>query len=164
MNSALARWLHLPLRGQLASLTACLLLVALALWLLLLRPPRQTQQTLRAELAALAQAQHFRASLLAAEPAEAALQSQLETLAHQRRAVLPAASLEAVLAARGSQLMQWQPEAAPRLLTLQLDWPQFPPLFAELAQTPAPFPTRFLLEAQQDRLQVSLWLENSDAP
>jgi len=49
MNSALERWLHLPLRRQIGILAACFAAATLALWLLFLRPQQLTQQALRAD-------------------------------------------------------------------------------------------------------------------
>ncbi|RPE01419.1 hypothetical protein BBB56_09010 [Candidatus Pantoea deserta] len=163
MNSLMERWLYLGLRGQLAVATAGLATLALATGMLLVRPQRLAQQALRADLAALEQQYQQRQAQLNLLPAEALLRAQLSDLAREAERVSARASLEAVLAARGEQLDTWQPESDPRRLTLQLAWSQFQPLFAELAQAVSPFPVRFLLEAQQGKLQVSLWLENLDA-
>lgn len=161
MNSALERWLHLPLRARLAVATACLAAAMLGIWLLLLRPQQRAQQALRADLAALEQRYQQQQAQLRALPAENLLRSQLDETA--RQLATRAAPLETLLAARGSQLTAWQPESAPRALTLLLAWPQFQPLFAELARTATPFPARFLLEAQQGNVQARLWLESDDA-
>jgi len=163
MNSVLERWLHLPLRRQIAILAACFAAATLALWLLLLRPQQLAQQALRADIARLEQAYQQQLAQLSALPDEALLRAQLADSARQTEAPSRAAPLDAVLAARGSQLQAWQPESEPRALTLLLAWEQFQPLFAELARTTAPFPARFLLEARQGKVQAKLWLESDDA-
>jgi len=158
MTSALERWLHLPLRWQIALLTACFAVATLALWLLLLRPQRLAHQAQRAAIVRLEQAYQQQLNQLSALPDEALLRAQLADSARQAEA-----PLDAVLTARGSQLEAWLPESEPRALTLLLAWEQFLPLFAELARTTAPFPTRFLLEARQGKVQAKLWLEGDDA-
>jgi len=158
MTSALERWLHLPLRWQIALLTACFAAATLALWLLLLRPQRLAHQAQRAAIVRLEQAYQQQLNQLSALPDEALLRAQLADSARQAEA-----PLDAVLTARGSQLEAWLPESEPRALTLLLAWEQFLPLFAELAHTTAPFPTRFLLEARQGKVQAKLWLEGDDA-
>jgi len=158
MTSALERWLHLPLRWQIALLTACFAAATLALWLLLLRPQRLAHQAQRAAIVRLEQAYQQQLNQLSALPDEALLRAQLADSARQAEA-----PLDAVLTARGSQLEAWLPESEPRALTLLLAWEQFLPLFAELARTTAPFPTRFLLEARQGKVQAKLWLEGDDA-
>lgn len=163
MNSALERWLHLSLRSQIAIVTVCLGVVALMLGVLVVRPQRLAQQALRADLVVLEQQYQQRQAQLNALPNEALLRSQLAELTRDSDMSSCRSSLEAVLAAHGSQLEIWQPESDPSILTLQLAWPQFQPLFAELAEAATPFPVRFLLETQQGRLQASLWLENQDA-
>jgi len=163
MNSPVEYWLHLSLRRQIVIATAALAAVAVALWLLFIQPQRLAQQTLRAELSVLEHAYQHQLAQLNALPAETLLRSQLADLVHAPDASARSALLEAVLAARGNQLETWQPESEPRTLTLQLAWPQFQPLFAELAKAATPFPARFLLEAQQGRLQASFWLESNDA-
>lgn len=163
MNSALERWLHLPLRQQIGIVAACFAAATLALWLLLLRPQQLAQQALRADIARLEQKYQQQQAQLNALPDEALLRAQLADSARQSEASFRAVPLDAVLAARGSQLLAWQPETEPRTLTLLLAWEQFLPLFAELARTTASFPTRFLLEARQGKVQVTLWLESDDA-
>lgn len=163
MSSALERWLHLSLRGQVAIATACLGMASMALWLLLLQPQRLAQQALRSDIARLEQSYQQQQAQLKALPVEGELRSQLADVARQLDELSHSASLEAVLAARGSQLSLWQPESEPRALTLLLAWSQFQPLFAELAQSAAPFPVRFLLESQQEKIEARLWLESNDA-
>lgn len=163
MNSVLERWLHLPLRAQIVIITACFAAAALALWLLLLRPQRLAQQALRADLARLEQSYQLQQAQLKTLPDAALLRAQLAEAARQPDPASRAAPLEAVLAARGSQLEAWRPESEPRALTLLLAWEQFQPLFAELARAAAPFPARFLLEARQGKVQAQLWLERDDA-
>jgi len=163
MNSALERGLHLPLRRQIGIVAACFATAALALWLLFLRPQQLAQQALRADIARLEQAYRQQLAQLSALPEERVLHAQLADSARQSEASSRTAPLDAVLTARGSQLQAWQPETEPRALTLLLAWEQFLPLFAELARTTTPFPTRFLLEARQGKVQVKLWLESDDA-
>lgn len=163
MNNLREYWLHLSLRRQIATATVLLTVAALALWLLFIQPQRLAQQALRAELGVLEHAYQQQLAQLRALPAEALLRSQLASLARAPDASTRNLLLEAILAARGNQLETWQPESEPRTLTLLLGWPQFQPLFAELAQAATPFPVRFLLEAQQGWLQASFWLENNDA-
>jgi len=163
MNSALERWLHLPLGQQIGLLAACFTAATLALWLLLLRPQQLAQRALRADIVRLEQAYQQQLAQLSALPDERLLRAQLAESTRRSEASFRAAPLDAVLAARGSQLQAWQPETEPRALTLLLAWEQFLPLFAELARTTAPFPTRFLLEARQGRVQAKLWLESDDA-
>lgn len=162
MNSVLERWLRLPLRGQIAMATACFVLATLVLWLLLVRPQRLAQQELRVDIARLKQSYQQQLAQLSALPAEALLRAQLADIAGHSDAPR-AAPLEALLAARGSQLEAWQPESEPRSLTLLLAWEQFQPLFADLASTEVPFPVRFLLEARQGKVWARLWLESDDA-
>ncbi|MDU6387369.1 MULTISPECIES: hypothetical protein [unclassified Pantoea] len=163
MNSALEWWLHLPLRRQIGIVAACFAAATLALWLLLLRPQQLAQKALRADIARLEQKYQQQMAQLNALPDETLLHAQLADSARQSEASSRAAPLDAVLTARGSQLQAWQPETEPRALTLLLAWEQFLPLFAELARTTAPFPTRFLLEARQGKVQAKLWLESDDA-
>ena len=162
MNSVLEPWLRLPLRAQIAIATACFALATLALWLLLVRPQRLAQQQLRVDIARLEQSYQQQLAQLNALPAEALLRAQLADIA-DHSAALRAAPLEALLAARGSQLEAWQPESEPRSLTLLLAWEQFQPLFGDLARTTVPFPARFLLEAHQGKVRARLWLESDDA-
>lgn len=161
MNSVLEPWLRLPLRAQIAIATACFALATLALWLLLVRPQRLAQQELRVDIARLEQSYQQQLAQLNALPAEALLRAQLADIADHYAA--HAAPLEALLAARGSQLEAWQPESEPRSLTLLMAWEQFQPLFSDLARTTVPFPTRFLLEAHQGKVRARLWLESDDA-
>ncbi|MGE1563289.1 hypothetical protein [Pantoea septica] len=163
MNSALERWLHLPLRRQIGILAACFAAATLTLWLLFLQPQQLAQQALRADIARLEQKYQQQLAQLNALPDEAALRAQLAEGARRFEASSRVAPIDAFLAARGSQLQAWQPETEPRALTLLLPWEQFLPLFAELARTTAPFPTRFLLEARQGKVQAKLWLESGDA-
>ncbi|CAK6488510.1 hypothetical protein PANNVG_00251 [Pantoea sp. Nvir] len=163
MNSVLERWFHLPLRQQTVTMAACCAVLALAVWLLLLRPQRLAQQALRADIARLEQQYQQRLAQLRTLPDEAQLRAQLAESALPPEASSHAAPLDAVLAARGSQLEAWQPESEPRALTLLLGWEQFLPLFAELARTTTPSPARFLLEARQGKVQAKLWLESDDA-
>ncbi|WP_371244547.1 hypothetical protein [Pantoea sp. KPR_PJ] len=143
--------------------TTALAMMALALWLMLIQPRRLAQQRVHAEVSLLEHAYQHQLMQLRALPAETQMHAQLAELARAPSLSTRSARLEALLAARGHQLEKWQPEAEPRMLTLQLAWPQFQPLFAELAQAATPFPSRFLLEAEQGRLRVSVWLEKQDA-
>lgn len=163
MNSALERWLHLPLCARLTVATASLAVITLGVWLLLIRPQQRAQQTLRVDLAALNRTLRQQQAQLDTLPAESVLRSQLDETARQLAAHVHAAPLDAMLAARGGQLATWQPESEPRTLILRMAWPEFQPLFAELANSAAPFPARFLLEARQGNVQATLWLESDDA-
>lgn len=158
MNSLLERGLYLPLSVQVAAIAVCGSLLALAVWLLLLLPRTQELHALQRQLALLEQRhqqQQVQQSALAAK----IHQQQLELATPVQERAVPD-----LLVTRGEQLEAWLPESAPPVLTLRLTWPQFQPLFAELAQASVSFPTRFVLEAGAELLRVQLWLEDGDAP
>ena len=79
-----------------------------------------------------------------------------------QRGSAASASLEQLVNTRGAQLQNWQPQAQPSELVLQLAWREFMPLFGELAGTAQPIP-RFSLRSGARLLTAELWLEQSDA-
>lgn len=80
-----------------------------------------------------------------------------------QRGSAASASLEQLVNTRGAQLQNWQPQAQPSELVLQLEWREFMPLFSELAGTAQPVPQRFSLRSGARLLTAELWLEQSDA-
>nr|WP_065110700.1 hypothetical protein [Pantoea agglomerans] len=147
--------------GSFAALLSGLLLLS---WILWLRPQQQAliaeQHTLLQLIRTLQQRQHqWRQN-----PDNAQLQAQLQSIQIARSASASGRAVEEILAARRSQLDEWQPDAPSRMLTLHLQWPAFQSLFAELAQASAPFPVHFQLLAQPQYLVAQLWLEPDDAP
>ncbi|MCW0976458.1 hypothetical protein [Pantoea sp. JV6] len=147
--------------GLLAALLSGLLLLS---WILWLRPQQQAliaeQQTLLQLIRTLQLRQHqWRQN-----PDNTQLQAQLQSMQIARSASASGRAVEEILAARRSQLEEWQPDAPSRMLTLHLQWPAFQSLFAELAQASAPFPVHFQLLAQPQYLVAQLWLEPDDAP
>ncbi|MEC4256698.1 hypothetical protein VJV57_26165 [Escherichia coli] len=164
MNEWIQRWLNLSTLPRYILLMAAALSLLLICWIAILRPLKVAQSAL---LLSLEQQQHSlqrRQHQLAQNPSLETLQQQWVQASAQLRSASSAPALEALLAARGQQLEQWQPDAQPRALTLHLQWAQFQPLFAEMAKSSAPFPQRFQLAMQQTHLVAELWLEHEDAP
>jgi hypothetical protein len=148
--------------GLLAALSSGLLLLS---WILWLRPQQQALIAEQQTLLQLTRTLQLRQQQWRQNPDNALLQARLQSMQIARS--VPGASgraVEAILAARRSQLEEWQPDAPSRMLTLHLQWPAFQLLFAELAQASAPFPVHFQLLAQPQYLVAQLWLEPDDAP
>lgn len=135
--------------------------VLLLLWLLLLRPQQQALAQQRTALTALtAQQSQLQQALL---PSVATLTQEIAMLQVPQRGSATSASLEQLVNTRGAQLQNWQPQAQPSELVLQLEWREFMPLFSELAGTAQPVPQRFSLRSGARLLTAELWLEQSDA-
>nr|WP_246874241.1 hypothetical protein [Pantoea ananatis] len=115
-------------------------------WWMLLQPQRRVQQ---------------RQFQLAQHPDIATLQAQL-VLETARQPAAPR-MLEAIIAERGTQLMQWLTDEEPRVLTFHLQWVQFQPLFSALSQSATAFPGRFQLTAHPAHLVAQLWLQSDEA-
>jgi len=165
MNEWWVRWWQMAAiarYGVLAVLSSGLLLLS---WILWLRPQQQVLIAEQQTLLQLTRTLQQRQQQWRQHPDNAQLQAQLQSMQIARSA--PGASgraVEAILAARRSQLEAWQPDAPSRTITLHLQWPAFQSLFAELAQAAAPFPVHFQLLAQPQYLVAQLWLEPDDAP
>lgn len=158
------RWWQMAAIARYGSFAALLSGLLLLSWILWLRPQQQAliaeQHTLLQLIRTLQQRQHqWRQN-----PDNAQLQAQLQSMQIARSASASGRAVEEILAARRSQLDEWQPDAPSRMLTLHLQWPAFQSLFAELAQASAPFPVHFQLLAQPQYLVAQLWLEPDDAP
>lgn len=135
--------------------------VLLLLWLLLLHPQQQALVQQRTALTALtAQQSQLQQALL---PSVATLTQEIAMLQVPQRGSAASASLEQLVNTRGAQLQNWQPQAQPSELVLQLEWREFMPLFSELAGTAQPVPQRFSLRSGARLLTAELWLEQSDA-
>ncbi len=162
MNERLYRWMQINPLLRYAMLLVGTAIFLLLCGLLLLRPQRLELDVQRRALEQQQQNLQQRQRQLALNPSSETLQQHLTHILAQLHPDSSTSALELILATRGPQLAQWQPEAQPRSLTLHLQWPQFQPLFAELAQAAAPFPHRFQLLAQPSYLAVELWLEHED--
>lgn len=147
--------------GLLAALLSGLLLLS---WILWLRPQQQARIAEQQTLLQLTRTLQLRQHQWRQNPDNAQLQAQLQSIQIARSASASGRAVEEILAARRSQLEEWQPDAPSRMLTLHLQWPAFQSLFAELAQASAPFPVHFQLLAQPQYLVAQLWLEPDDAP
>ncbi|NIE72529.1 hypothetical protein F3J39_16850 [Pantoea sp. Acro-807] len=99
----------------------------------------------------------------ALQPSVATLSLEIAMLQMPQRGSAASASLEQLVNTRGAQLQNWQPQAQPSELVLQLEWREFMPLFSELAGTAQPVPQRFSLRSGARLLTAELWLEQSDA-
>lgn len=147
--------------GLLAALLSGLLLLS---WILWLRPQQQALIAEQQTLLQLTRTLQLRQNQWRQNPDNVQLQAQLQSIQIARSASASGRAVEEILAARRSQLEEWQPDAPSRMLTLHLQWPAFQSLFAELAQASAPFPVHFQLLAQPQYLVAQLWLEPDDAP
>jgi len=147
--------------GLLAALLSGLLLLS---WILWLRPQQQALIAEQQTLLQLTRTLQLRQNQWRQNPDNVQLQAQLQSIQMARSASASGRAVEEILAARRSQLEEWQPDAPSRMLTLHLQWPAFQSLFAELAQASAPFPVHFQLLAQPQYLEAQLWLEPDDAP
>jgi len=141
MNELMWRYALWPFAWRAGCSTLVAAAVLLLLWLLLLQP--QLQQAL--------------------QPSVATLTQEIAMLQMPQRGSAASASLEQLVNTRGAQLQNWQPQAQPSELVLQLEWREFMPLFSELAGTAQPVPQRFSLRSGARLLTAELWLEQSDA-
>jgi len=147
--------------GLLAALSSGLLLLS---WILWLRPQQQALIAEQQTLLQLTRTLQLRQHQWRQNPDNAQLQAHLRSMQMARSASASGRAVEEILAARRSQLEEWQPDAPSRMLTLHLQWPAFQSLFAELAQGSVAFPVHFQLLAQSQYLVAQLWLEPDDAP
>ncbi len=163
MNEALLRWLALSLPIRLACLiVASALLLALAWWVFL-RPLEQRYDVLMRQHDEMTQQVHLRQQQLAVRPSINTLESEIALLLQPSRENVARQTLENLVAARGTQLESWQPTSQPQQLHLRLDWPQFLPLFDELAQAHVSVPQRFELRTEKGALITQMWLEDENA-
>lgn len=163
MNEALLRWLALSLAKRLTCLMMTALLLLTLAWLLLLRPQQQRLNVQSQQQAEIGLQLQQRQQQLAARPSIQALEKEIAQLVRPASQSAPQQTLENLITARGTQLENWQPGSQPPQLQLRLDWPQFLPLFAELAVARLSVPLRFELSAEQGALNTLLWLEDEDA-
>ncbi|HBZ15171.1 hypothetical protein ACIP6T_21910 [Pantoea sp. NPDC088449] len=163
MNDLLQRWLTLTLPWRIAgAMLPSLLLFALA-WLVLLRPQQLMREAQERKIEQMEQQQQQRQQKLTSLPSIAALEAEIVALQQPVTGSEAPQTLEKIVAARGKQLEAWQPDSQPQQLQLRLIWPQFLPLFSELASTSLPVPQRFQLQAEQGVLNTQFWLESDDA-
>lgn len=163
MNEALLRWLALSLAKRMACLiVASALLLALAWWVLL-RPLQQRHDVLVRQQDDMTQQVQLRQQQLAARPSIIRLQSEIAVLLQPAMENVARQTVENLVAARGTQLESWQPVSQPQQLHLRLDWPQFLPLFDELAQAHVSVPQRFELRTEKGALITQMWLEDENA-
>ncbi|WP_337012359.1 HofO family protein [Pantoea sp. AS142] len=159
------RWWQMdaiPRYGLLTAFSSGLLLLS---WILWLRPQQQTLTAEQQALFELTRTLQQRQQEWRQNPDNTQLQAQLQSMQSARPASgASGRAVEEILAARRSQLEEWQPDASSRTLTLHLQWQAFQSLFAELADAAAPFPVHFQLLAQPQFLVAQLWLEPEDAP
>lgn len=163
MSDLLQRWLMLTLPLRMAWLMMMSMLLLVLAWLMLLRPQQQILDIQQRQLAQMNNQQTQRQQKLDSLPAIDALNSEIALLQQPVNIVEVQPTLEMIVAARGTQLEAWQPDSQPQQLQLRLQWPQFLPLFSELASTTLPVPQRFQLQAEQGVLNTQLWLESDDA-
>lgn len=150
--------------GTLAAVAVGLLMLS---WLVWLRPELTALAAEQQRLKPLTKKLQLRQQQWQQNPPNARLQAELIPPAARPASGASATSgqaIEILLTSRRDQLEQWQPDIQPRTLTLHLQWLEFQPLFADLAQAAAPFPLHFLLLAQPQHLEAQLWLEPDDAP
>ncbi|WP_343551581.1 hypothetical protein [Pantoea sp.] len=163
MNDLLQRWLMLTLPLRIGWLALLSLVILMLVWLVMIRPQQQVHASQQRQLEQMRQQQQQRQQKLAALPALDALHTEIALLQQPASGVEARQTLESIVAARGAQLEAWHPDSQPQQLQLRLAWPQFIPLFSELASTTLPVPQRFQLQAEQGVLNTQLWLENDDA-
>jgi pilus assembly protein HofO len=163
MNELLQRWLMLTLPLRMVWLLMLSLLLFALMWIVLLRPQQQMREVQARQLEQMRQQQQQRLKQLASLPAIDALQSEISLLQQPKKDADAHQTLERIVVARGNQLEAWHPDSQPQQLQLRLIWPQFLPLFSELANTRLPVPQRFQLQAEQGVLNTQLWLESDDA-
>ncbi|WP_233207461.1 MULTISPECIES: hypothetical protein [unclassified Pantoea] len=161
MNELMWRYALWPFAWRAGCSTLVAAAVLLLLWLLLLQPQQQALAQQRTALTALtAQQSQLQQAL---QPSVAMLSLEIAMLQMPQRGSAASASLEQLVNTRGAQLQNWQPQAQPSELVLQLEWREFMPLFSELAGTAQPVPQRFSLRSGARLLTAELWLEQSDA-
>ena len=161
MNELMWRYALWPFAWRAGCSTLVAAAVLLLLWLLLLQPQQQELAQQRTALTALtAQQSQLQQAL---QPSVATLTQEIAMLQMPQRGSAASASLEQLVNTRGAQLQNWQPQAQPSELVLQLEWREFMPLFSELAGTAQPVPQRFSLRSGARLLTAELWLEQSDA-
>lgn len=163
MSELLQRWLMLTLALRIAWLMMLSLLLFALAWIVLLRPQQQMREAQERQLEQMRQQQQQRLKQLASLPAIDVLQLEISQLQQPTKDAGNQQTLERIVAARGNQLEAWHPDSQPQQLQLRLIWPQFLPLFSELANTRLPVPQRFQLQADQGVLNTQLWLESDDA-
>ena len=163
MNELLQRWLMLTLPLRMLWLLMLSLGLFALTWIVLLRPQQQMREAQARQLEQMRQQQQQRLQQLASLPAIDVLQSEISQLQQPTKDAGTQQTLERIVAARGSQLEAWHPDSQPQQLQLRLAWPQFLPLFSELASTRLAVPQRFQLQAEQGVLNTQLWLESDDA-
>jgi pilus assembly protein HofO len=160
MNELMWRYALWPFAWRAGCSTLVAAAVLLLLWLLL-QPQQQALAQQRTALTALSAQQSQ--LLQALQPSVATLTQEIAMLQMPQRGSAASASLEQLVNTRGAQLQNWQPQAQPSELVLQLEWREFMPLFSELAGTAQPVPQRFSLRSGARLLTAELWLEQSDA-
>lgn len=163
MNEALLRWLALSLAIRMACLVMMSALLLALSWWVLLRPLQHQHDVLVRKQDDMTQQVHLRQQQLAARPPINTLESEIALLLQPARANVVRQTLENLVAARGTQLESWQPSSQPQQLHLRLDWPQFLPLFDELAQAHVSVPQRFELRTEKGTLITQIWLEDDNA-
>ncbi|MCL9648175.1 MULTISPECIES: hypothetical protein [Pantoea] len=161
MNELMWRYALWPFAWRAGCSTLVAAAVLLLLWLLLLQPQQQALAQQRTALTALSAQQSQLQQAL--QPSVATLTQEIAMLQMPQRGSAASASLEQLVNTRGAQLQNWQPQAQPSELVLQLEWREFMPLFSELAGTAQPVPQRFSLRSGARLLTAELWLEQSDA-
>jgi hypothetical protein len=163
MDELTLRWALLawPLRCMAIAVLSSTLLAGAA-WLFLL-PSQQQLDQLRLSQSEQQQQWGQLQSALQRLPHEAELQHSIQRVQRQLEQYASPLPLSALLARRGAHLVQWSPETQPASFKLQLNWLQFQPLFAELAQSTAGLPTRWRIESQPEGLLIEAWLEDEDA-
>lgn len=164
MSEWWAGWWQLKATARYGTLAAAATGLLMLSWLVWLRPELRALAAEQQRLKSLTTTLQLRQQQWRQNPPNALLQAQLISPAARPAAGASGQAIEILLTSRRDQLEQWQPDTQPRTLTLHLQWQEFQPLFAELAQAAAPFPAHFLLLAQSQHLVAQLWLEPDDAP
>ena len=161
MNELMWRYVLWPFAWRAGCSVLVVATMLLLLWLLQLRPQHQALAQQRTALAELTVQQ--RQLQQALHPSIDSLATEIAKLQARQRESATTSSLEQLVNTRGAQLQNWQPQAQPSELVLQLEWREFMPLFSELAGTAQPVPQRFSLRSGARLLTAELWLEQSDA-
>ncbi|MDF7648453.1 hypothetical protein F3J38_24295 [Pantoea sp. Acro-805] len=163
MNEALLRWLALSLPKRIACLMMMSFLLLTLAWFALLRPQQQRLDLQKQEQEDMEQQLQHRQNQLVARPSIETLEIEIAQLLRPASESTMRHTLENLVTARGTQLENWQPGSQPQQLQLRVHWPQFLPLFGELALAHLSVPERFELSAEQGVLKTMLWLEDEDA-
>jgi pilus assembly protein HofO len=132
-------------------------------WFLLLHPQQQRLDLQMQQQEETGLQLQQRQKQLAARPAIEALEIEIAQLLRRGSESVERQTLENLVTARGTQLENWQPGGQPQQLHLRVQWPQFLPLFGELALARLSVPERFELSAEQGALKTLLWLEDENA-